>query len=644
MAQANPKFSMPLFIAFSSQKVPVFVEKKNSEIPYILFGKDNDYPDYLLKLYNRSAKHNSIINGKVNYILGNGWEVKGNLFTVEKKSIANQFLKGFNNESLNDLTKKTILDFELFGGFALEIIWDKAGKKIADLNHVDFSKVRSNKNNSEFYYTNKWLKTSDSGIVTKVQKPEENDDWTVYESFDIEKRKGKQLLYFKSYRPNLDVYPLPEYLGANTSIETDIEISNYHFNNLKNGFTATVLINFNNGLPTAEEKAEVQKQIEDKLTGSDNAGKFILSFADGKEKSAEVIVLSMSDAHNQFEQLRKDTMQEIFIGHRVNSPMLMGVRVEGQLGGRTELIEANELFQNIYVNEKQRIFNQVFTELIKINGFEGELVLTKSDPIGLDWFGDDNLFSILTPEEKREKAGLPPIKKEVVKTIMHEFYNLKLDDKKDVEAFKKYGKPADVFEVLNERSFLFESQENQIESEQEFLKQSFAIQIDIKTLDRNVLDLINKDSLIPSETLASVLKTDKKSVNDAIERLVKKGLIKRSVDKIGDDKQKVLEPTKKGEKVYEEKPAKTVDIFIKYKYAKRPGVTGPNIIPTTREFCREIIGENKLYDREEIETLSNEVGYSVWLHRGGFYRLPKTGEVLPYCRHEWKQVIVKEIS
>ena len=55
---------------FADSKVPEFKHDIGSD--WVKYGDRNDYVDYLLMLYNKSAKHNAIINGKCVYIYGNG--------------------------------------------------------------------------------------------------------------------------------------------------------------------------------------------------------------------------------------------------------------------------------------------------------------------------------------------------------------------------------------------------------------------------------------------------------------------------------------------------------------------------------------------------------------------------------------------
>jgi len=620
-----------IIVKMGEHTSPVMTENKNAE--WISFGVKNEYPNYLLKLYNDSAKHRALIDGKSSYIFGKGLALKKELYGLVDIARANEFIgNSANGDSLNDLLFKCIKDEELFGGFYAEIIWDKAGKFIASKKHIDFSYIRSNADNTEFYYTKKWVIENKDGSVKENRKPQDEEDFEIYKPFSVEDKKGKQLFFYKNYSPSIKTYPLAGYIGAVKAIETDIEITNYHFNNLKNGFTATVLINFNNGIPTAEEQEKIEEQIKEKLTGTNNAGKFILSFSDGKEKSAEVTILSMSDADKQFEALRKDIVEEIFIGHRINNPMLFGIKTEGQLGGRTEIIEANQLFQSIYVDNKQKLFEDFINTLAGHSGISVKFNITPTDPIGLDWFGNNNLYSILTLEEKREKAGLPRLEKGLTKTT--ETINSEFKKKSLIDLFKSCGESKDCFEVVARRGLRYEGFERQQQKEVEYLQEGFAVlETKIKTIERSILDLLKKEPQTSVETLAEVLEVSESKIEKAIENLKEQKLLTKS-----------NAPTKKGQKELDKKKAVTTEIFIRYEYAVRRDV--PNkapIIATTRDFCREVISENKVWSLQDINRISMQEGYDVFENTGGFYHNPDTGETTPHCRHEWNEVIVERI-
>src|SRR3990167_203784 len=414
MSEIRETFSV---LKFDAQKPPLFLEVKGKE--WVSFGANNDYPYYLIDLYNRSAKHNAIINGKVMYVLGGGWESSDG---------DSENLKGFIEranpyESLDEVTRKVITDYELFDGFAIEVIWDRGGQSLASLSHVDFCNVRVNKEGSEFYYTKNWFIKGTDGSKRKNREPEESDDWQVYTPYSSLKKKGKQLLYVKAFRPDLGEYPLPSYIGAVQYIDVDTEIANYHYSNLKNGFSASYMLKFYNGVPTDEEKKKIEAQIKEKLAGSGNAGKFFLNFSDGKDRSAEIEVIPMSESDDQFQALNLTVQQELFSGHRVTSPMLFGIKTEGQLGGRTELIEANELFQNTYVRPRQQYIESIFASLSEDSGIKGELRLKKLEPIGIDYFAPE-VWNVLSRTDKLERIGLDTIDGDGEKTLVDKLNSL----------------------------------------------------------------------------------------------------------------------------------------------------------------------------------------------------------------------------
>ena len=378
-------------------KVPVMRENRQGD--YISYGLVNEYPYYLLDNYRRSSKHNAIVNGKVSYIIGNGWQPQDES-TVEQQA---QFIRFFDticgNDDLNDLTEKLALDFEIFNGFAIEVTWSRNGT-IGGLAHVPFESIRMNKDECTFQVA-EWYNEE---LVQKFPKGAEINKYT---KFDPNKRVGKQLYYYRVYSAGIKHYPLPEYLGGLAWIEADVQIANFHNNNLRNNFWGGYLINFNNGIPTPEEQADIERQIKRKFSGTDNAGRFVVSFNDDATKAPTLLPLVPSDMDKQFEMLNRAVQQEIFVSHRVTNPMLFGIKTEGQLGGRNELLEAYELFKNTYINDRCKRIERQINYLASFNNVP-ELRLVPSEPV-TEKLSEQVLIGIMTPEELRDKAGLPPI-------------------------------------------------------------------------------------------------------------------------------------------------------------------------------------------------------------------------------------------
>lgn len=365
-------------LKFDRALQPVFTEKKSKG--YVEFGEVNNYPEYLLSLYNESPKHGAIVKGKSTYIFGRGFEDKGK---------ANS-----RGESWNDILKKCVKDDELFRGYYLQIIWNRA-KQISEVYHIDFSKVRVSKDLSTFYIKNDWLDWK--------EKPRE------YPQFNVNEPYGSQIYYKREYNPTSSIYPLPSYFQGLNYIESDIEVSRHILGNAKQGFVGSTLINLNNGDPINEEhKGEVEKGLLKKFTG-DSGKRVVIMFNKSKENSADIQNLGTTMLTKEdFTNINNLIQQEIFASHQITSPQLFGIKTEGQLGGRTEIREAYQIFNNTYVQERQEEFNQVFTDFRNLKGETGEFNIIPLEPLKFE-FTENIMVANLTQNEIRELMGREPL-------------------------------------------------------------------------------------------------------------------------------------------------------------------------------------------------------------------------------------------
>ena len=395
-------------LKFNNHTVPEFIEVRGK--PWIYYGENNNYPDYLINLFNRSAKHNALITGKKEYITGNGWLVNEAGLSDTQLAQVTAFTRQVNTEeSLEDILEKVALDLEIFGGFALQVIYTKGTGRLAEIYHIDFSKIRASNDATFYYFSNDWSKYHQSLEDTGLKG---------FNPFNPAKPVGTQLLYFKEYRPKLEVYPIPDYIGCIPYIEMDYEIANFHLNNIKNGFWGSFMINFNNGIPTDEQQRDLERMLKNKFTGSDNAGRFILNFSDDKTRAPDMLPMQLPDIDKQFTLLNDSVQQEIFTGHKITSPMLFGIKTAGQLGGRDELREASELFQNTYINHKQQLLNRVFNSLLEANGIHtNPLKIIPSSPIS--WQVPDAVIATaMTKDEVRENIGLKPLQLKGISDVL----------------------------------------------------------------------------------------------------------------------------------------------------------------------------------------------------------------------------------
>jgi hypothetical protein len=696
MSKSTQHFTQWLGI---EHKVPVMLENRSGK--YITYGFANEYPYYLLDNYRRSSKHNAIVNGKVNYIMGGGWQA-GDDLTVEQQARFIKFFDGMSStEDLNDITEKLVLDLELFHGFAVAVTWSKLGT-IAKMEHVPFEKIRVDKEDKMFQVAD-WYNDDMMQLFPKV------GDIEKIPAFDTENRLGKQLFYYRVYAAGVKHYPLPEYIGGNAWIEADVQVANFHNNNLRNNFWGGYLINFNNGIPTPEEQGDIERQIKRKFSGTDNAGRFVVTFNDDAAKAPTLEPLTPSDMDKQFEILNKAIQQEIFIAHRVTNPMLFGVKTEGQLGGRNELVEAYELFKATYVNDRVRKVERMINYLGSFNGVEG-MELIPVEPI-TERLSEQALLQIMTQDELREKAGLQPLEKpadvvgpnpqpdeqpqtveqlasndNIKKLSGREYQNLMrivrqyMQDKITLEMARTmlsagFGLSAQEIDTMlgvqsqefSEPTWGEEDDEDYGWGDEEFkvlevVASKFGCHADDyhvmhskpMRFDTNIEENIR---LAFAELGEEEVELDKKieayrkkNRDASVEEMAKEfGVSKAKVAKrvaylITKDRYPISRAV---DNIAEQNLPKNVKevaepvLEVRYKYSWATGFSNKDK-RSSREFCKVMIdlaGQGKVYTRDDIDGISAIMGYSVWNRRGGWYHTP-SGVNRPQCRHVWEQQLV----
>ena len=346
MGKQTDKLHDYKFCAFDSpvKVVPTFMERDNGK-DYLNYGMDNRFPNYLWELYLRSALLQSIINGTSDYTFGNGatYSLSPNIQKLTDE--ANK-----DGETLDDVLKKLIVDYLIFGGFALQIIYNKLGE-INELYWLDFRKCRRDKEETKVYYCDDWIRHS--------------YDFVEYDSFNPEHRKGTCVYYFKGHITR-GVYPIPRYNGALAAIETSTEISKFHLKSIQNNFSGNFIISFNNGQPPVEVQEQIEREIKAKFGGADNAGKFMTVFNDSKENALSVERIADDDFDEKYQSLRTDTFKEIFVAFRA-IPQLFGFSLEGTAFNKQEFLEAFELYNKTIVVPIQRDITRTFNKILNVD-------------------------------------------------------------------------------------------------------------------------------------------------------------------------------------------------------------------------------------------------------------------------------------
>lgn len=574
-------------INFTESKLPKFKENKNKGI--VTYGEKNDFPDTLLEFYNRSPKHGAIVRQKARFVAGEETLVDGNPSAVKVIEYVNPY------EGIQEFKNKLALDYELFNGFAYEVHYNKVGQ-ISALYHVDFSNVRT-LDHEIYMYAEDWKKAK-------------HEDMKHYAPFNPNKAQPMevQLFYFREYAPALGVYPLPPYQHCLQYIEIDVEIANFHNNNIRNGFANGTLVQLFKGQPTEEIAYNFERKFKQKTTGTDNAGGVLIQFNEMNEKSAEIAHLQPSDMDKQFLQLNETVQDEIFIGH--NFPkILLGYATEGALGQRNEMIEAYELFHKSYVNRRQVKLDTCLENTLEYVYPGIELDTKDSDFLGVDYVALYQ-FGIVSREEARAALGLQNTTIQAQKFDGHtcEFHKWSDDD---LSVFAKFG--AD-------------------ESEFEEVKLTF----ELTTKEKRVLAVVNSDEKATLKDISTATKIGEEEVIKILKTLQDSGKINWTNNAIK------ITDIGRGEIADTELPK----LELRYKYDLDPDALPLQPGGKSREFCTRMMQMGKLYTRAEIEEMSQIMDYSVWLRRGGWYTVPNTDPPLhiPHCRHEWKQRIVRRKS
>jgi len=705
-------------LKFADSKLPEM--KKVRGFKHIRFGDKDNYPNYILELYNKSAKHNSIINSKCVYILGNGLDAKDD--------VGKEFLKHANEtQSWDSLLKMICVDIENFGGFYLEVVPKLSGNGY-NYYHISFDRIRTNESNSKFWYKKNWEKyfeTSEDPIKEFV--PFKNGI------------KSKSIYCYKEYRAGRYPYSLPSWVACCNWIESDIEISKSTLTNAKTGFSPTKFINFFNGEPAEDKKRSIEKRFQNKFSGSEGT-KLMIGFNNDPNKAPTVQDLGVSDLSKEdFSSVNDLVNSNMYAGHCVTHPLLFGIQQAGKLGSSSELKIAYDIFKNTYCNSKQRALESIVMKFAKLAGINTEITIKDVEPIGIE-MSDTLIQTALDRDELRKRIGYdksenlsgsslivksinslsPLVANKVLESMTdNEIRALAgLSSTEGGDVVKKteganvapspVGNQAMVNDVLtnltgrqiqnitrivrhygegkttaeqarlllkggygftDEEANTYLGIENKDVAEDKYSEVEIAMMFDeigenfddyvivksdfysdedsemqfafdavteLTSLRNNIAELIKSQPSITNRAISEKLLVSTEEVNKEVSKMIDDGII---------SKPKLLGG---GRKIIGDIPkVKVPEVMVRYSYEKRPEAAGPSIKATTRPLCKRLVELNRLYTKQEIQKISERVGFNVFKRSGGFWTHGKKdaqpGKRDMKCRHEWKlNVVVKK--
>lgn len=370
-------------VNLSAYTSPVIQENKKNN--YIEYGSDNNYFQYLIDRYLYSATNGSIITGIVNMIYGKG------LDALDSNKKPNEYaqLKSIVKDS--DL-KKIILERKLLGMGAMQIVMEK--KQVKQILHFPMQTLRAEKCNDKgeieaWYYHHNWSKKKPSEEVKRIP------------AFGFGNGNEVEIYVIKPYVSGFDYYAPIDYSGALPYALLEENISDYQINDCQNGFSGTKVINFNNGVPTEEKRDEIKRDVLGKLTGA-KGEKVIIAFNNNADSKTTVEDLPLNDAPAHYEYLSTECFNKLIVGHRVTSPMLLGIK-EGNSGlgnNADEIKTATLLMDNIVIKPYQLEITDALDEVLAINNISLKLYFKTIQPLE---FVD---VSGMNAETKEEETGV----------------------------------------------------------------------------------------------------------------------------------------------------------------------------------------------------------------------------------------------
>ena len=516
----------------SKYTAPSIVEVKNKE--WVNYGTDNNYFDYLIKRYVGSTTNNAIINGMSKMIYGKGVDATDSNRKPEQYAQLRSIVS-------KECLKAAVMDRKLLGMAALQVTYDKG--KVKKVTHFPMQTLRAEKCNEDgeveaWYYHPDWSKYKQSDEPKRIP------------AFGYNEKKDNEIYIIKPYVTGSYYYPPVDYQGALPYALLEEEIADYLINDTLNGFSGTKVVNFNNGIPDKEKQEEVKNSVLSKLTGA-RGEKVIVAFNNNAESKTTVDDIPLNDAPAHYQYLSDEAFKKLIIGHRVTSPMLLGVR-DGNSGlgnNADEIKTATLLFDNLTIKSYQEEFTDGLEEILAVNDISLKLYFITIQPLEFtDTTGMD-------AETKEEETG--------------------------IKMSAQSNPLIDLGEDLEDEWELIDSQE-----------------VDYDTEDKLDAEI-------------EALNNPKQSVLSKVWNFVSTGTAR---------------PNSKSE---QDKEIGNLKYKVRYRYT--PLTTSED----SRPFCKNMVAADKLYRKEDLIAMENQVvnagwgargadTYSIWLYKGG-------GD----CHHKW---------
>lgn len=303
----------------------------------VRWGDDDKYPNYLHNLYYNAPTLYAIINSVVDYTIGEGVENDTPIF--EKKDA-------------DELIRNMALSYALYGGIALQVTRSIQGN-VADVDVLDLRCLRTNEQNTKFWYSKKYKEENYYSYGTGKELPK----------FEKEGKDIVSIYYWKNNR--FATYPSPLYAAAVNSAQCEKEVQTYNLASVKNGFNPTHFVQFFKGLPDDDTQRQIEQNFTNKFNGAANAGGVIISYNDSKEEAATITTLEQTNFADKYAALNDRVKQDLFTAFRCH-PNIMGIPSEGTGFAGEEYEQTFKLFNKMTIKPIQNIIKSILKDVLDI--------------------------------------------------------------------------------------------------------------------------------------------------------------------------------------------------------------------------------------------------------------------------------------
>ncbi len=604
----------------NSYEAPRVYEERNQD--FVSIGDNNDYYQYVIDRYIGSTTNHAILNGVTNFVYGHGIDATDSSEKPEQYAQMRSLLKN------KDLFR-VVQDFVILGEGAFQVTYNTE-RKISKLTYFPRQTLRAEKCNDKgeidaYYYHPDWKDYNRNDKLKRIPV------------FGTSKELN-EIFIVKKYVVGFHYYSLPSYAASMPYALLEEEISAYLINETQNSFSGTKVVNFNNGVPDKEKQIQIKNDILGKLTGS-IGDKVIVAFNSNQESATTVEDISLNNAPEHYAYLAEECVKKLMVGHRITSPLLLGIRESGGgLGNNADEIQtATDLFLNIVIKPAQDIVIDALDDLLTTNDIALNLYFKTLKP--LDFMDED---TDLTDDQVEEETG---IKQEDIDEEKVEVDLKKIDGKLVFETPEEAEEQAEKLGCKGSHTHKDEDGKTwymPCESHDDYPQSMSLTKDDLNEEEtKNILgilaeagekmsdnyvfvDEIDNDEDIDNEDWANYLINEKKSTLSKI-----KGLLG-----LADE----IDSKKKGSS-YSDLDSKNGLYKIRYTYAI--GSNKPS--KTQRDFCANMMDMARagiVWTLEDIDRASREGVNRELGHKGRAYDLFKFKGGI-YCRHKWRKVLYR---